>query len=238
MKQIEEMINKNLETKFNDGTIEKMIDESVNKMIKNVLDNATSSYSEPATKIEKKIKEIICQSIENYDFSQYLIKITDVLDRVLTADLIKDNRRIANNLETILNFKRPEKDISMETIFEKYCDWVKDELEVDYKDCDYTDDGETCVHCMFEKDKDNYNYYFKTFTDKDEEVEDYTINLSLYESYNRKINIAEIESTDENISSIRYLNKFVCYLMLLKQNYCDITDVKDYEEDIFVKVSY
>lgn len=240
MEKLEELIIKKLNEKFQQGEVEKLINEALENMITKILKDITDCWSEPYKALKVKFQEAMCKNIEEYDYSNYIIKFTDIVDEVLKMPSISASKKLAENFKEFLSTD-DIKEITLEDIFKKYCDFVEDRLVIDHNDCDYNDEGKTCVTCIFEKDEESYSgqYLFKVLTDKKEEVESFTFSISIYESYKSgEYVISLINNSNESaFFSLKNAFSFQVFLMNLKQNYTHITNFSDYlEEDVYVDI--
>ncbi|SUA70143.1 hypothetical protein [Paenibacillus polymyxa] len=68
---IKDVISKKLE----DGTVEKLIEQQLEKGVVNALENLFRSYGDVTKIIEEKVKSVMVPYLESYDYSKYIIKL-------------------------------------------------------------------------------------------------------------------------------------------------------------------
>lgn len=127
MENLEQKIINVVNEKLNDGTVEKLVSQYIEKGISDALLDLFSYGGEGIKLIEKKLTETMVPAIEAHDFNQYLTKLDTVLTEIVNATNLADNKKILENLRGLM--KEPEtKEIKLSEIFEHYCRHVAENV--------------------------------------------------------------------------------------------------------------
>src|SRR5699024_4551037 len=94
---IKDVISKKLE----DGTIENLIAEQLEKGVTHALDNIFRSYGDVTKVIEDKVKSVMVPYLENYDYSEYITKLDSVLTDVLKSSAL-ENKKLLENFKELM----------------------------------------------------------------------------------------------------------------------------------------
>lgn len=89
---IKDVITKKLE----DGTVEKLIEEQLEKGINQALSQLLGSYGDVTKLLEKQIKSVMVPYLENRDYSEYIVKLDDVLAEVLQEATLPHQELLKN----------------------------------------------------------------------------------------------------------------------------------------------
>lgn len=218
---IKDVISKKLE----DGTVEKLVAEQLEKGVVNALDSLFRSYGDVTKVIEEKIKSVMIPYLENYNYSNYIVKLDSVLVDVLKNTAV-DNKKILENFKELMSSETNIKSIKVSELFRRWCDYVAKNVDTDELEVEY-DDGVSYspveVTYEFEQDyrdrdwvkRENGKIFFEC--EQDEEM-----NICL-----EVCRWADIHKKDEwsfryddkcDLSSLRHLDKFSLFLMSLKQS--------------------
>lgn len=136
---IENSIAEMLQKKLSDGSIEKVIEEKLSKCIGDCVDDMFR-WSGPAKElIEKKLKETMVPAIEKHDFSNYTVKLDSVLTDIINSTALHDNKKILDNFKELM-IEDDKKEIDISDIFEKWCDYVSENVETSGLEVEYDDD--------------------------------------------------------------------------------------------------
>ena len=225
--ELEKAVVEVIEEKAQDGTFKKIIEEKVGECLSKALDDALLGYSRGLyNKISEKIRETCDTVIEHYDFKNYLPKITEVLDNTVKNSVLPDYRKLAENLNIVLE-KTPEK-ITLSELFDKYLECMNNSgIEVSdgkYFDCD----SEAYVTATCMKDEDTGEYVFRISEEYEtDDFDDYIVKVSIGTSYDGQFVISNVWQANcyygnFTMGSLRCLNSFVLYLLNLKQNWTKI----------------
>ncbi|MDU6263763.1 MAG: hypothetical protein E6600_04605 [Anaerocolumna aminovalerica] len=135
---IENSIAEMLQKKLTDGSIEAIIEEKLTKCIGECMENMFR-WSGPAKElIEEKLKATMIPAIEKHDFSEYTLKLDAVLTEIVNSTSLQDNKKILDNFKSLMI--EGDKELNLSDIFEKWCDYVAENVETSGLDINY-DDG-------------------------------------------------------------------------------------------------
>ncbi|WP_094607224.1 hypothetical protein SPSIL_057660 [Sporomusa silvacetica DSM 10669] len=215
---IKDVIGKKLE----DGTIEKLVAEQLEKGVLNALDSLFRSYGDVTKVIEDKIKSVMVPYLEEYDYSEYIVKLDSVLLDVLKNCALDNKKMLTNSKELMLPEDR--KTIKASELFDIWCKYVAKEVDTTDLEIDY-DDGPTYEPVTVRLDVDyNNERSWSLFEhanlilecEHDEEM-NFAIPISHYKN-DKKENQWSISSDQvKDISSLRHINDFRILLMRLDQ---------------------
>ena len=242
MKSFEEKIAETVNEKLNDGTVEKLVEQYMEKGVSDALKEVFSWSGEGRKLIEKKLNETVVPVIEHHDFNQYLTKLDSVLTEIVNATVLADNKKILENFKGLM--KEPEiKEIRLSEIFKRYCGHVAKNVDTyALKAC--CDDGEpyyehvTAGMEVEHEDKSkgwfisSYEHCTVKFT-CDEDV-DLNCQVKLYKGTDEKNWSFRGDTDFIDINSLRNLSDFEVFLMTLKRGFVDITmdGESDCDDDI------
>lgn len=242
MEDLEKRIQETISRKMNDGTIEKMIEEQMEKAVKNALDDVFGYSGEGRKLLKEKFDTVMCPSIEKHDFNQYITKLDSVLTEIINNTRLAENKQILDNFKYLMK-DEDIKEIKLSEIFEKYCEYVSENidtsnLEVDTDDTPSYELVEACMEVENESrifSNDDYNIKF--YCEKDENLE---MRIKLYKSYGSdKYRILRIKGNtdkDIDIQSLRYMSKFEVFLQKLNRCFVAIDiDCEDMSEEVEVE---
>lgn len=215
---IKDVISKKLE----DNTIENLVAEQFEKSVNNALDSLFRSYGDVTKVIETKIKETMIPFLENYDYSEYLVKLDNVLVEVLKGTSL-DNKKILSNFKELLK-EENRKSIKMSEIFETWSKHVAkhvntSSLEVEYEDgVSYesvevtltVNDGDNPSWSCFERQS------ILLECEKDEKM-NFQLEISRYKKSKEKTWDLSYRNY-QDIRSLKTLDSFEIFLMKLAQN--------------------
>lgn len=248
MIDIQDIINKTLEEKLKDGSIEKIVSDKIDECVSKALDEALNGWGDKSARklITQKLEEVVNTSIESRDFSAFLPKITEVLDTVLMNSTVKDYRVLAKNLGIVL--KETEQEVKMSDLFNKYVKMLEDEgitsNDTDTFDFEYGEGAQASVELR--QDEDTGEYVFK-FSDEilesDSKYNDYTVRMGVRKWVDGDVTISSVGQEEDTprkmFGSLRYANSFTLYLMQLRQNFTRIIiDETEDDGDITITREY
>lgn len=233
----EQKIMSVLDEKLNDGTVEKIIGEKLEKGISEALDNVFGYRGEAKEVIESKIKEVMVPVIEKHNFNQYMVKLDSILTEIVNSTNLADNKRILDNFQSLL--KEPEyKEIELSKIFEQYCKHVSKNVDTSNLEA-CCEDGEpyyehvTASMEVEHEDKGWFESSFDNCTVKFtcEEDEDLNCQIKLYKK--SKENTWSILRGDYaiDINSLRNVSDFEIFLSVLKRGFVEIILNTESEEN-------
>lgn len=129
---IKDVITKKLE----DGTVEKLVSEQLEKGVVNALNSLFRSYGDVTKVIEEKVKCVMVPYLENYDYSKYITKLDSVLVDVLKNSAL-DNKKLLENFKTLMVGESIPEEIKMSDIFKKWCKYCENNVDKSELDLDY-----------------------------------------------------------------------------------------------------
>ncbi len=235
MENFEQKIINAVNGKLNDGTVEKLVSQYIEKGVSDALINVFSYGGEGKKLIEKKLNETMVPAIENHDFNQYLTKLDTVLTEIVNSTSLADNKEILKNFKELM--KEPKtKEIKLSEIFKQYCKYVAENVNTDDLEA-CCDDGEPYyehVAAQMEVEHEEKGWLRSDYDDCvvrftcDEDME-LNCQVKLFKRKNkdrwRMLNYDD--SVD--ISSLCGLSSFKVFLMTLHRAFTDI--VLDVESD-------
>lgn len=214
---IKDVISKKLE----DGSIEKLVEEQLEKGIKNALDSMFGSYGDVTKVLEKQIKSVMVPYLENHDYSEYITKLDSVLVGVVKESSFENKKMLENFKELMLPEDR--KTIKTSELFEIWSKYVAENvnvsgLEVDFDDSPTYEPVEITLNVNYDDDRDWSSFTYATLTLECEHDEEMNFILRIHK-YNKDKKEEWSMSYDsaKDISSLRRLNNFEILLMRLNQ---------------------
>lgn len=232
---LENSIKDVITQKLEDGTIEKLIGEELEKGIRSSLESLFRSYGDAGKVIEKKIESVIVPYLESYDYSKYITKIDCVLAEILQNTTL-DNRKILENFKDLMEYKEIE-EIKVSEIFSHWMEYVADEvstfdLDVEFDDNPRYEAIEVTLEVEYEEDRDwstfkNAKIVFECEHDKEMNVE---IRIKKFKEYDWEL--SHVPTHD--IRSLRRIDKFSLFLMNLAQSGAKIIIDVEHDDDYVV----
>jgi len=232
---IENSIKDVITAKIDEGIIEKLVAENLEKGINKSLENLLGSYGDVTKIIEKKIKEVMSKQLEAFDYSEYVTKLDYVLIEILKNTSL-DHKKILENFKVLMVNQEFPKMVKVSDIFEQFKKYVaKDvdtsELEVNTDDTPCYEYVSVTMEVEHEdkrpwSDFQNVNIVFKC--EKDEKL-NFEIRLSKFQSFSWHLHV----NIDSSIKSLRNLDEFKIYLLKLSQSGASIEiDTEDMEDEV------
>ncbi|WP_035053157.1 hypothetical protein [Carnobacterium pleistocenium] len=237
---LENSIQDVITKKMQDGTIEKIVSEKLEEGVNSALDQLFGRYGDVTEVIQKQIKSVMVPYLENRDYSEYIVKLDDVMVKVLKETTI-DNKKILKNFKGLIT---PVADLEKETtvtkLFGKWIEYVSGDVDTSGLEIDY--DDEPCyvnvpVSARFEKDEAGRSWSSieratLIFECEHDEKMNVLIPLSRWEKYSNGTWDIDFKSTSD-LNSLRHLNDFEVYMMNLTQAYVKLeVDEEDLDEDV------
>ncbi|OPY64108.1 MAG: hypothetical protein A4E56_00162 [Pelotomaculum sp. PtaU1.Bin065] len=232
---IEKSINDVITTKLEEGIIEKLVAENLEKCINKALENLTGNYGDVTKVIQEKIKAVMIEQLESYDYSEYIVKLDTVLTEILKHTAL-DHKKMLDNFKALMTDRELPKTIKLTDIFEEFKKHVAKDVDTDDLEVD-TDDRPRYEYVSVTMDVEyedkrpwssfqNARVIFEC--EKDEKL-NYEILLSKFDKYPWHVSV----NIDTSIKSLRHLDEFKIYLLKLDQNRVDIEiDVNFLEDEV------
>lgn len=228
-KNFDEDIKRITNELIEDGTVDKILREKITKGFEEVIESAFR-WGDLNRAIEKRIKEVMIPAVEQYDMSEYIVKIDSMLSDVVKNTKLADNKRILENFSELM--MEPDSDtITLPEMFEAYKKFVSKSMNTDGRDVEF-DDGPhyrsmgVLVNLIHEERRSwsSMDYIDLEFIiDEDEESEEEQENLNVHlklsrfrdSKYNKGFRISY--DCDTSIQGLRRISDFEVFLLRLSR---------------------
>ena len=232
---IETAIKDVITQKLEEGIVERLVAENLEKGINEALKSLTGRYGSITEVIEKKIKDVMVSQLESYDYSKYVAKLDCVLSEILQHTAL-DNKQMLENFKELMVDSEFPKVVKVTDIFERFKKHVSKNIDTSKLEVIY-DDGVSYeyVTVTMEVEREekrawsssSFEYAKVIFEcEKDEDL-NFEIRLSKFMNYPWSLS-AEI---DTSIKSLRHLDDMKIYLLKLYQSCAHIEIDSRCEED-------
>ena len=231
---MEELFKKVFNQKLQDGSIEKIVSDQIDSMIKDILKDSMSWSGTVRKTLEERLKPIMLDSVANCDLSQTAAMVTDLLNNAVKTsplNLIQDTYK---GISTLFNANSLGQDISfgkvvsLTDIFKVYIGMIENTTYSDYelenKDIQvHQDEGKYAYieaqmsidPVMRSNGKDRYEITLHNNFDKEDIV------FEISESYDKTLRI-NLDTDNMLLAELRHLSPMYLYLLQLKSMWCDI----------------
>lgn len=234
---IENSVKDVITEKLEEGIIERLVAENLEKGINKSLENLLGNYGDVTKIIEGKIKDVMVKQLEAYDYSKYVVKLDCVLTEILKKTSL-DNKKILENFKELMVDSEFPKVVKVSDIFEQFKKHVAKNVETNDLEVEY-DDGVSYenVSVTMEVEREekrswsssSFEYAKVVFECEKDENLNFEIRLSKFMDYGWKLS-TEI---DTSIKSLRYLDGLKIYLLKLNQSSAKIEiDEDDLEDEV------
>ncbi|TCL40026.1 hypothetical protein EV210_101226 [Anaerospora hongkongensis] len=218
---LESSIKDVIAKKLEDGTVEKMVEEQLQKGIINALDSLFGRCGVVTKVIEKQITSVMVPYLEKYDYGRYIVKLDGVLVDVL-KEVSADNKTVLQNFkELMLPIDRDS--IKASEIFEAWCKYVAkgvatQGLDVICEDSVSYESVEVTLAVSYDDEREWSPFQYATLTFECEHDNEMNFAIRLHH-YNRDKENEWSMSYDyiKDIKSLRRVNDFEILLMRLDQ---------------------
>lgn len=243
MTNFDEDIKRITDEIMQDGTIEKVLREKVEKGFLDAIDSAFR-FGKLKDAIENRVKEILVPYIESYDMSAYIIKLDTVLTDIVNQTSLQDNAKLLENFKKLM-IEPGIEFVSLEDIFEEYKKYVSKNMETSGRSVEYDVEpyyepiGVTAeIVKEDERPWENFEYaVLELAVDEEEQQENlnFSIRLSRWESvYKEKKGYGLVYDVAPSIRGMRQLDDFEIYILRLARAGVRLLDDKLYDEDLVV----
>lgn len=240
MEGFEQRIVSAVNEKLNDGTVEKMVEQYIEKAVSKSLDDIFGYGGTGKKIIQSKLDEVMVPVIENHDFNKYTVKLDSVLTEIINNTSLKDNKDILENFKRLM--KEPNKEeINLSEIFEEYKSYVAKNVDTSELEA-HCEDGEPyydCVTATMEVEHEDKGWFKSSF-------DDCTVKFTCDEDEELNAQIKLFKKKDESqwrfrfgqdvidINSLRYTNEFSIFIATLDRACVRIVmDTEcDFDDDI------
>ena len=237
MENFEQKIANTVNEKLNDGTVEKLIDQYIEKSVAKSLDDIFGYGGKGKKLIQSKLEEVMIPVIEKHDFNQYLVKLDSVLTEIINNTTLKDNAVILDNFKELLTEPKRE-EINLSEIFKEYCKFVASYVDTDNLEA-ICEDREpyyehVCATMEVEHEdkgwfKSNYDDCIVKFTC--EEDESLNLQINLYKKVDEAKWHFRFGQDVLDVNSLRYMNRFMVFISVLNRAYTKINMAIEHECD-------
>lgn len=239
MKTVEEGIRDAIAKKMEDGTIEASIEAALEKSINKSVEDLFDSYGVVGKSIKENLKSVMIPYLEQYDYSEYIVKLDQVMVDVL-KNVSKDNVTILENFKSLMNHEEIKEVYTATEIFEKWAEYVKEEVSTDDLEVEYHDEPcyeSVTIKLEAEEDEGRSWSSFKHTVLYLECEKDETMNREIPLSMWKDGNAGQKGEHDmrfeayDSLSSLQNLDEFTIFLMKLSQNNSRIKIDEEYITD-------
>lgn len=228
---IKDIISKKME----DGTIEKLVSDQLEKGINNALNSLFGSYGDVTKVIEGQVKAVMIPYLERFDYSQYIVKLDSVLVDVLKGAAL-ENKAILQNFKSLM-LPEERETIKASELFAAWKDYVAKNVETNGLEICYDDrpsyeyvDVRMDVDCDNERDWSSFRYATLAFECEHDEDMNFAIRLSHYTG-NKNDEWTFTYDIGKDLRSLRYLKDFEILLMRLDRAGVKLIMDTSYERD-------
>lgn len=240
MENLEKRVSETIERKLTDGTIERLIEEQLEKSVKSALDDVFGWNGQARKMLKERFESVMCPAIEGHDFNKYITKLDSVLTEIINQTRFEENKLILSNFTTLLKDADIEQ-IKLSEIFAEYCKYVS--KNVDTSDLEVnTDDRPSYQDVTANISVEECGYFTtrKLITFDCEEDKNLEIKAEIVEGYDKLYRFTFIQykdgSFDIPLSSLRYMSDFEVFLRTLKCNCTKVVvDCGDHSKDVEVE---
>ena len=232
-KKIIECVNE----KLNDGTVERLIEEKLEKGRSEALDSVFGYSGTARNLLKEKIDEVMVPVIERHDFNNYMLKLDSVLTEIVNKTTLEDNKKILENFKHLM--KEPDcKEIKVSKIFEAYCKHVAENVNTDDLEACCEDGEPYYSHVTARMDTEHKEKYFAStyddckliFTCEEDEKLDCRIRLYKTKEDKGWRILSDVGSID--INSLQDLSEFEILINKIKRSFAEIEmDEENLEDD-------
>lgn len=233
---LENSIKDVIAKKLEDGTVEKLIEQQLEKGVTNALDSLFRSYGDVTKVIEDKVKSVMIPFLETYDYSEYIVKLDSVLVDVLQSSAL-ENKKLLENFKDLM-IPEELKTIKVTEIFERWMLHVAENVETDELEVCYEDgppsyeyvDVRFEVEYNEERSWSSMKHAVLVFECEHDEKMNHEIRIHTWYKYDKGEWTIE-RNFIHDINSLRHLDKFEMFLMKLQQNGTKLILDSDGESD-------
>ena len=236
---LESSIKDVIAAKLSDGTVEKLIEEEMERGIQKSLQNIFSSYGDVTKIVEKKVKEVMVPYLEEFDYSSYIVKLDEVLTQILKETALP-NKDILKNFQKMMTLPKKDEPVKTSELFDHYVKFVAENVETDGLGIDYDDTPSyECVEVTMEVvEEDTPSWSTRkqgsiVFECKHDENMNIHIPIHGWTDLNPGLWYMDYQKESGNVASLRHLNAMDIFLLSLKQQNVKLEiDVYDESDEV------
>lgn len=239
MANFDEDIKRITDEIMQDGTIEKILREKVEKGFLEAVDSAFK-WGKLKDAIENRVKEILVPYVESYDMSAYIIKLDTVLTDIVNQTSLQDNAKILENFKKLMIEPGIEY-VTLKDIFEEYKKYVSKNMETSGRSVKYDEGvyyepiGVSAEIVKYDERpwSDFEDAILELAVDEEDQQEDlnFSISLSRWKSVYEKKGYDIAYAADPSIRGLRQLNDFEVYILRLARAGVRLLDDVQYDDD-------
>ncbi len=255
---MQDLINKVFEEKMQDGTIEKIVSEKIDEMVRKICSDQMG-YSGAAKKaMEEKLNPLILQAVERCDLSSMVTKITMLLNASLQGSEVEHYHNVLESAQNLFGANdaikalREKRVVKLSEIFKEYKNYLKhiyDRDDFDSLDIESDENGPyasvECAMTVATEEKNPYGwrkpgYEVELSTEKSDDEKNGKsgdIRFKLNWNYdNTELHLyADFRSL--SLSDLRYCPSFIIYLAAIEREYIKV-EIDMYEDDDTVYIHF
>lgn len=220
---LENNISKVIQDQLQGDLIERVIAEQLEKCVRNSVDSLFGSWGDCKKIVEEKIKSVMIPQLENYDYSQHIVKLDTVLTDILKATTV-DNKKIIESFKGFYLDEMP-KEITITDMFNKYKKHVEENVETDGLEVDYDDEPTySYVEVTVEVEEESRSWgKYKHATIHFECEHDESMNFTLHTQNDPNDGYYFItDNLAEQFTSLRRATTFELFLLRMRSEYTHI----------------
>lgn len=245
MKSIEQLIQEKFEEKLENGDFEKIISDSLDKMISNTLSSLAGYKSALSLELENKLAPILSSAIANSKLKNLTNKVTLLLNQIMSNSELSGLSKIEEKLKVYLGYPLKDvKTIKLSDIFNEYVKFAKNEclhLHIDDEDIEYECGRGTLYFTVnLEKIEENKSYFgnkkYKLFVTPNNDLSEY----SDYPELDIEFEISDFKhirfSAPIDLARLTYYPAFIWFLIQLSNNFVKVeVDNESISEEISIE---
>lgn len=228
----EDQIKNTVDNLLNGDAVNKVIEDCMRESIQKAI-NRSFEYGELADAISKRIKSVLVPYIEQCKLSQLNPKLDTILTDIVNSTTLVENKKILENFRGLMT-EIPEKTVSLEDIFEAYCNDMARNVTTTGMEVHVDGDREPaygefiCKYSIEDISRDSSIFETKLVTfSTDESRNDLApvnITFELRKYKNSKIDSGYTIGYHEcaDINSLRYISDIEVLLLRLTRSYTHI----------------
>lgn len=230
-------IIKEIDKNLGSDMVTKAIKENVQKCVDDVIKDIFK-WGKAKDIIKDKLNSVLIPQLEGYNYSEYIIKLDDVLTKIMKNTTI-DNKKILGNFKKYMLEKIPN-EIKVSKIFDEYYDFVSKNISTNNLEVDY-EENPTYKNVTITMEIDNredrawsgYKNADMYLECKEDDEINFHVELTKWKD-NDYWTLSY--KTIQSITSLRRLNEFEIFLMQLSENGTHIIMDETYMKDEDVEI--
>lgn len=120
------------------GDVEEIMRRKMHEGFESAIESAFK-WGELRRAIENRVKDVLVPYVERYDMGAYVVKLDEVLAQIVEQSALADNRRLLENFKNLM-VEPVEGTITLESLFDSYCEFVAENVDVSGLEVDTEDE--------------------------------------------------------------------------------------------------